>query len=256
MAIVWLASYPKSGNTWIRFLLHNYLYGEAAGSDEVNRRILDLHALPPGGMPPPEPGRPLLCKTHLLCGPKHPHFQRTAGFIYVIRNPRDVLLSNANYFRLTGAENLSEREFALEFIHNMGIPILRQRGMGSWLEHAVNWLAAAQAMPHVFLRYEDMKRDPGATLERMLRMLHEDVDADRIARAVEASSFDRMRNIEEREKRSGEGGITFGITDRSRRSDRYFMNKGASGQSLAHLGEDVERAFTARFSEVLGMLGY
>ena len=45
MSIIWLASYPKSGNTWLRFLLYNYLFGEVRRSGDIARRIPDIHTL-------------------------------------------------------------------------------------------------------------------------------------------------------------------------------------------------------------------
>jgi hypothetical protein len=258
--IIWLASYPKSGNTWLRFLLHHYMHGEVTDSDQVERRIPDLHVTDPQALKAAAAAAdgPLLCKTHLALTAKHPLVEGTAGFVYILRHARDVLLSNLNYFRMTRGEqeDLSDADYARRFIQHMGQPEWRGMGMGSWTEHAASWLAGATTLPHVFVRYEAMKADPEAHLAHVVRFLGREPDPDRVAAAVAASSFDRMRDLEARERAEGKRRPVFSIHDASRGSDRQFMNRGQSGQSLAHLGDDVEAAFTDRFGDVLDLLGY
>lgn len=254
--IVWLASYPKSGNTWLRFLLHHYLYGEVTESAQVEARIPDLHNVLPGSLPPPT-GKPLLCKTHLMLGPKHPHVDRTAGFAYILRHPRDVMLSDLNYVHMTtpDGDQVTDDMYVREFIRNMGSPMWRRVGMGAWPEHLGSWLAGAASCPHVLLRYDDMKADPGRELSRVLRLLGEEPDKSRVKAAVEGSRFERMRDLEARERREGTTSNVFSINERSQERGLTFMRAGKSGQSLAHLGPEVEQAFEARFGPVLRLLG-
>lgn len=254
--IVWLASYPKSGNTWLRFLLHHYLYGEVTDSAQVARRIPDLHVAGPDGLPAPGEA-PLFCKTHLTLGPRHPHVDRTAGFVYILRHPRDVMISDLNYVRMTApdADQVTDAGYAREFIRHMGSPAWRRVGMGSWPEHVGSWLAGTPRFPHVLLRYEDMKADPGRELARVLRLVGEEPDKARVEAAVAGSRFERMRDLEARERREGTPGHVFEINERSLERGLSFMRAGKSGQSLAHLGPEVEAAFEARFGEVLRLLG-
>jgi hypothetical protein len=259
--IVWLASYPKSGNTWLRFLLHHYLYGEVTASADVERRIPDLHATGPDKLPAPDPGvigGTLLCKTHLALTPRHPHLERTAGFIYVLRHPRDVMMSDLNYVRMTApdADEVTDELYVTEFIKHMGSPAWRRVGVGTWPEHVGGWLSAASRFPHVLMRYEVMKADPGAHLARALALLGETPDAGRVAAAVEASSFERMRDLEAKERAAGTESPVFSISERSLTRDRVFMRKGATSESLEPFGPELARAFDERFREVLGFLGY
>lgn len=255
--IVWLASYPKSGNTWLRFLLYHYLYGEVTDSDDVERRIPDLHETGAEGLKSDGDG-PLLCKTHLALTPKHPLLDRTRGFVYILRHPRDVLLSNLNYFRMIvpKEEQLPDAELARQFIQHMGFPVWRNMGMGTWTDHLATWLGGAPRLPHVILRYEAMKADPAPHLERVVRFLGHKPDPERVAQAVEASSFERMRGLEAKERGAGKRRPVFSITDNSLKTDRRFMHKGDSRQTLAHLGADIEAAFDARFADLLDLLGY
>jgi hypothetical protein len=259
--IVWLASYPKSGNTWLRFLLYHYLYGEITASADVERRIPDLHATGPDKLPQPDPaiaGGALLCKTHMVLGAHHPHLDRTAGFVYIARHPRDVLISDLNYVRMTApdSDQFSDELYVSEFIRHMGSPAWQRLGVGTWPGHFASWLAGAARFPHVLIRYEAMKKDPVGPLERVLRLLGEDPDPARVAAAVEASSFERMRDLESRERAAGTPSAVFSINQTSLKRDRRFMREGATRQSLEPLGEDLARAFDERFREALGFLGY
>ncbi len=116
MGITWLASYPKSGNTWVRFILSNAIFGPADKSIDVNRRIPDLHRRLPDDRlaragDGSDDGAPLLAKTHFELSDAHPELSRTDRALHIVRNPRDVLLSALNYRRLNGVTEaqLSDR---------------------------------------------------------------------------------------------------------------------------------------------------
>src|SRR5262245_186581 len=100
--IHWLASFPKSGNTWVRFLLYHYFYGDIADSRAIGSRIPDIHA---GDFDRASTlTRTQLVKTHWGLSPQMPHVDRTAGAIYIVRRPQDVLWSMLNYYRLRDAK--------------------------------------------------------------------------------------------------------------------------------------------------------
>lgn len=254
MGVVWLASYPKSGNTWLRFLVYSYLYGPPDSSADVGERIPDIHhgtalEVPAGGRLP--------VKTHLRPGPHHPLMNRTDGFVYVVRHPKDVLLSNLNYARLANPQAFDDRAYVEHFIRHMGIQSWISGGIGSWPGNVAGWLAALSDWPGAILRYEDLKADPHAQMRKVVPLIDDGpVDEARIARAVQASSIDRMRGMEDRERASGQDSRVFVINKDNRGAEQRFVGKGGSGQTLAHLGEDLDHMFDARFSQVLTMLGY
>lgn len=269
--VVWIASYPRSGNTWLRFLLDACLFdtpprqladvGRSSleldwwldavrrhGYSEdailrAGRRLRDHHGRPPG-VP-----RDVHIKSHFVWGPDHPLVSRTLRTVYLVRDPRDVLLSGMNFAELTLDTTIEDpRAYAYRFIEAGGDPTWVANGYGAWEQHAASWLSDP-AMPTLVVRYEDLKADTAAELTRILGFLGFPADLARIRRAVAQCTLDRLRSLE-MATRSGGGMHTL------RRADRFFFHQGRSGQSLLALGEDVERAFVERFGPAMARFGY
>jgi hypothetical protein len=256
MRLVWLASYPRSGNTWMRALLCHYLHGAPASSADINARIPDLdHMARRGQRLNADAADHLICKTHVRCDAEHRFIEHTAGFILLLRHPRDVLLSLINFFRLTNHMTLDDASFARAFIRDMGVPWW-QANMGSWLEFNTSWLAAAGRHAHLVLRYEDMLRDPQAGLARALRFINVEPEPVRLAEAVAGCSLENMRRWEEQEKAAGELETVFWGLAEAAKQGRFFVNSGVSGGRLEALGADLDAEFDARFGEVLQLMGY
>lgn len=270
MKIWWLASYMRSGNTWMRFLLYSYWHGAPDTSAQVSALIPDIHE------PPQFPNRvtsaqqsgeaTILVKTHFPWGPKHPASNATAGAIVILRDPRDVLMSCLNFARVLGSEasaggrvtkGFSDAAYAKDFIVNKGDSLFLSRGHGTWPDNVRSWLAF-DAGPKLVLKYEDMKADPAAALRATLVHLGEETpDEDRIARAVKAASFDSMRAVEVREKVSAKARNTvFGGTTQTLRKGLYSTNKGKSGQDLDQITLGLDAAFEQHFRDALHATGY
>ncbi len=255
--IVWLASYPKCGNTWVRFMLYAYLYGPPAASIEVPRKIPDLHRRLP--MDPPA-GPYMLAKTHFALSDRHPSLASTARAIHIIRNPWDVALSALNYRRLaTGDAGIDETGFLRSFIANGGDADWLRQGFGTWASHARSW-RETDRFPVLAVRYEDLKADARGVLVSMLDFLGEPADPARLDAALRASSFDAMRAMEIREKqkppKDARTERLFIGDQKAARKGIYFINKGASGQSLDGIAPGLDAAFDAAFAPDLKDLGY
>ena len=252
MRILWLVSYPRSGSTYLRFLLHSYLFCEVTDSMDVERRLPDLHKMRARREAlKTELDMLMFIKTHFLYGSQHPYIEHTAGFIYVLRNPRDVLLSNSRFSGVTRNQPIDVREFALTFIKAMGIPRWRQTGMGTWIENLSSWCGASAHHPHLFIRYEDLIEAPKQHLRTMLELIDAELDDERLERAVRASSIDSMRRLEDDERRHDKDTLFNDQGDGNR-----FVGEGKVGQSLAHLGEDVESLYRQRFGSIAWLFGY
>jgi hypothetical protein len=254
MQIHWLASFPKSGNTWARFLLYQYFYGELADTLQLGRRIPDAHA---GDMARAEPDRTtLLVKTHWGLGPRMPHVERTAGAIYIVRRPKDVMLSMLNYYRLREPNApWTDEHFVRLYIRGGGDPGSVRNGFGSWEDNLLSWLGQRR-FPLLLVKYEDLRADTAHELRRMLEFLGETPDPARVTNAVAASTFDRMRDLEAKEKAANHSGNVF-IGGKAE-ADRglMFMSKGRSGTTLASIGPTLDREFDERFAAAAWLAGY
>ena len=252
MSITWLASYPKSGNTWLRFLLANIIAGGPPScSADVARLIPDIHR--PGDME--GVSGDVFVKTHFMRTDAHPRIDETARAVHIVRHPRDVLLSALNYRRMEGViEDMTDERYARVFISSAGDPLWARLGYGSWVQHAASW-SQATAWPVLTIRYEDLKADTAGTLRRVLDFAGLEATPDAIDRAVAHSSFENLRALEVRE-RSSKGPTIFPGSKADMRAGRFFFNKGASGQSLDTIGEGLDAALVARFGPAMSRLGY
>lgn len=221
--IYWLASYPKSGNTWLRVLLSNYLrdavepadineldingvgfsrdnFDEWLGiesSDLTRKQINHYRPLVYERMAA-ESSEPLFLKVHdaFEYNTKgQPIFSEraTAGVIYLIRNPLDVAVSYAHH----QDEPIDE---IIRFMNDDGAMIagsqkageqLPQK-IGSWSKHVRSWVDESGLNIRV-VRYEDMLRRTVSVFTDIARFAGLDVDLGRAEKAVEFSRFERLQ---------------------------------------------------------------
>ncbi len=256
LQVTWLASYPKSGNTWMRFLLYNYFYDQVNNSREVEIRIPDIHALPGQRIDPNVHGSHL-CKTHFLWNREHPNHVHTIRAIYILRHPKDVLLSNLNYFRLLSECAIDPEKFARSFIDSMGASYWQSHNIGSLVENVRSWTQEF-SHPCVVVRYEDLHKEPEETLGKVLSFLGIDPDEDRVSAAIRASTFDRMQSLEEREREQQKHGFVFQIHPDVQKYDSAcrFMNQGKVGQTLDSIHPELDEILEERFGSFLQQYGY
>ncbi|MAS05968.1 MAG: sulfotransferase [Ahrensia sp.] len=226
--IIWLASYPKSGNTWARSFLFNLisiLSGDDPSTRDINavneRSIWDISARRYEeilGMPPKEAGRDAvaaarpkvqeaiadelpgisLVKTHnaLVVDRGHAAINTkvTSGAVYIIRNPLDVAISFAHHLGTT-VDNAIKRMGKKGLETPMTDESIHEI-YGSWSENVLSW--TRKPNPAIFvMRYEDMKRTPEKTFGALARHLLMSPTKDQLARAIELSSFERLQKKEE-----------------------------------------------------------
>lgn len=183
---IFLVSFPKSGNTWTRFLLANLRFPEQPATwANIDRLIPD----PTGTnkrdfdhMP-----RPRIIKSHECFDPRYPRV------VYIVRDPRDVVVSQYHYHRkIRKIEDDSPIEkFVARFLAGETCP------HGSWGQNIGTWLYTSEGDPRfLLLRYEDMVADPARELAKVASFLKLPSSPELIAQAVERSSADNMRKLE------------------------------------------------------------
>lgn len=237
---VWICSYPKSGNTWMRFCLANLLRpAEAVDFRTVNDLIPDIYRLNRGNFSNGSRSRYL--KSHEVF---RPDYRRV---LYLCRDPRDVLVSYFHYSRKQEdiADDMTIAEFAEIFLEGT-IPA---RSAGSWAENVGSWLGARRASKSfLMLRYEDLLANPHARLAQAARFLGIPFTDEMIAGAIEASAADRMRAIEAREADSDPA--------LRKRRDIPFVRKATSGGWRKELPAPVARKVEQRWAPLMRELGY
>jgi len=258
MNTIWIASYPKSGNTWVRFMLYSALFAPPKHSADVAAKIPDIHRKMPVDLPA---SGPIFAKTHFELTKKHPQLASTTKAIHIIRNPRDVLLSAINYHQLTAdsPKAFNQDQFIKSFLKAKGDRHWQKIGFGSWASHARSWRNTDQ-FPVLNLRYEELAADPKAQLQRILAFLEINLDDSTIDQAIKASSFDAMRALEIREKNADKSNdltkrLFVGTNDATRKG-KFFMNQGKTNQSLDILSPGLDERFNEAFKAELEEFNY
>lgn len=235
----YIVSYPKSGNTWVRFLVSSLLHPTSrtdfANIDERVPTIYKASTSALAALP-----RPRVLKSHEYFDPRYPRV------IYVVRDPRDVLVSYFHYQRRKGDidEGETMSEFADRFMAGRLSPF------GSWQENVASWLAVRDTGEDFLLvRYEDLLAETSIQLGRIARFLGREATERELTRVVAECSFDTMRALEaETGNRSAHL--------RHVRTDIGFVRQGKSGTWATELPEAVSSNIERRWHPLLERLGY
>jgi Sulfotransferase domain len=249
--IVWIASYPKSGNTWARAFLHNLVRvrnGEG-GEQDINEMArfstweLDKlqYAKFLGFAPDNTKHRPeiaatrhkvqqeiadsvsglVFVKTHnalvLDRGHSTINFAVTTGAVYVIRNPLDIAISYAHHGGVSIDETIEI--MAAKDAETAGSDGAIYEVQGSWSQHVGSWTGKPHRAVHV-MRYEDMLADPMKAFGALAQHLLLAPTRRQLKKAIELSSFARLQ-AQERGK---------GFRERPPAADASFFREGRAGQ--------------------------
>ena len=228
--ILWLASYPKSGNTWMRAMLSSYLFSEYHQKDQdifskmkliqsfpvkrafegiVDETILKknkfetfkyfIEAQKKINKDP----KLHIIKTHSFCGAANGYEftnkENTSGSIYIVRDPRAAAVSYAHYAKINYERSV---ELMLDegrvVFHDQYYPEARL----SWKTHLTSWLK--YPAPRLLIKYEDLLSDPTTILKKTISFINNfliskvEIQDDKILKVVDECKFDNLKKLEEK----------------------------------------------------------
>jgi len=243
---IFLVSYPRSGNTWTRFLLGNLIHQEYPITFSNIESIVPEIYFNPDRVLQHLP-RPRLLKSHECFQPHYP------SVIYIVRDPRDVAISY--YHHNVKARNVSDEYPISRFVPRFIAGEFDSK-FGSWRDNVLSWTALRAGDPRfLMLRYEDMKANPVPVLVNLAKFLERcafrelNSSAEALRRAIELSSPERMRALEKQESNRW-------ILTRGTRSDKPFVRSAVAGNWKSQLDPESVAAIESAWGDLMHSLGY
>jgi hypothetical protein len=237
-----VGSYPRSGSTWLRFMLLEILAGQASGFSNTNEMLPDVGKHQSGA--PVLPGNGRLIKTH------EPFRAEYRKAIFLVRDPRDVALSEFAFHRALGLAGDDFDSYLEIFLRGTVNPF------GAWISHTNSWLDAADSgrAEILHVNFEQLKRSPQPELSRIVDFLGMPEVKARIPAAIENNSLARMKEKEKatpqrtsakgRFIRSGSaGGWQSTFTDRQAQLVQQY-----AGNLMARLGYSAVESLEGLFA--------
>ena len=224
--IIWIASYPKSGNTWVRSIISSYFFTDTGDFDFNLLKNISLYPGPkyfknkinkPGEVSLfwessqkniVSKEKQIFLKTHnALIALNNRLFtseKTSLGAIYIVRDPRNILSSLKNHY------DFKDYNEAFEFMKNKKKYIwdIRKNNdysgfqfLGSWQEHYKSWIKN-QKFKTLLVKYEDLERDCYSTSLKLIQYIlllkgkESKVDEKKLFRSIESTKFDVLKKKE------------------------------------------------------------
>lgn len=270
--IWWIASYPKSGNTWVRMFLNAYVTGfpvelntpfQYTMGDNYPGYFQSVYCRPINQLTPTEQImlRPAVLLTALnLCASIHlclkTHHAKalvdniplipakiSAGGVYIIRDPRDIVISYADHMGISVdnvIENMNNERYLSEHQETKLIHVLT-----SWSTHVLTWTDKNEDIPIRVFKYEDMLINTNEVFRQILNGLgFFNINEDRYNFALRETEFSNLQNKEKVHgfKEKGDGDLFFRI--------------GKSGQWKSKLTNEQIKTIEKNHGEVMKKFGY
>jgi len=227
---LWLASYPRSGNTYFRVILDTLYSTRSTERSNKHKNILKKilqirqHSEP-------------VVKTHLLPTQVFPKSKRIPA-VYLVRDGRDALVSMAHHKK-------DIKDPSTEYLENLHDAILAvgDTYFGGWSTHVNKWLARA----NIVIRYEDLVKDPIESVEKIREVIELPPPNN-----IHLPTFEEMKfNSSKRISKS----VPLGIKKKPDRR-KHFFRRGISGAWKDEMPDDLHKLFWELHGDAMVTLGY
>ena len=254
--LIWISSYPKSGNTWVRYFLSNYFYNREKTDfdfdilnkidkfppqkylkERVNKNELVKNAYNISKYWSPAQENITKTKDKFLFIKNHNALvsvegrgltdaQHSLAFIYIVRDPRDVAVSYSNFDKTVSIDKAVERITSKDlYCHVSKKNPYDVEVLGSWKFNYISWKNGVSLVPRILLRYEDLVTNTFKTKLKLINFLSNilrlSIDEDHIKFSIKQAEFKRLKKLEQTKK----------FTE----STSKFFNSGKVGQWETHL---------------------
>ena len=275
--IIWLASYPKSGNTWVRVFLNSLYYTENNDSDinnlsidqfpnrkhfeGITENVDDLKEFSENCINAQLKlnlsNKTKFFKTHHALWEngkfKFTNIQTTLGVIYIVRDPRNVITSLKNHFNFENYED--SLNFLIDEKKIIGIKNSKKQEdlphiISSWKNHFNSWKKMKKN--YILVKYENLINNPKKEFEKIAsyleKVLGKKLNKFKILDAIEKSSFE---NLKKKEQIYG-----FKETPKYLNNSKTFFNLGPKNDWRKMLSRDVSEKIEKEFEKEMLELNY
>lgn len=236
-----VVSYPRSGNTWTRFLIANLVFPSESVTFRNIERLIPDSASHSNRVLKRTP-RPRIIKSHQYFDPRY------RRVLYIVRDPRDLVLSYYNFQRKY--RQIADDYPLADYVGDFAGGRLISADWGTWGENVASWIYTRQNQSgFLLLRYEDMKSDTEQQLRRIAAFLGLEPTPERLKQAIEASSPERMRELERTQSDQW-------VATKKHRKDIPFVGAATSGRWQSDLPAALVAKIESTWGDLMLTLGY
>ena len=282
--IIWLTSYPKSGNTWVRSFLVSLLYNKKNETnleglnnipqyplrshfnnlldniDDINevssKWIISQKRINSDKKNKFFKTHHALCKIGKF---SFTNYETSLGAIHSVRDPRNII--NSILYHYSKKSFLEAKEFMLDETRALGkkfdpnSPSVNQdmfTVLTSWKTHYLSWKNFKKN--YLLIKYENLVSEPDKEFRKITKYLndvmHIKIEEDKIDHAIESNSFENLKKIENRD------GFKEAIKDKSSGEVKSFFNLGPNNKWEKILDSEIKDEIEKKFNVEMKELGY